>query len=188
MIDLLGRLNEEGVVYAEVRLCPALGLVYAVVPRWGCVLLFTLWRDWRSSRWVKVGKLDWRCLIFRCSSSNSLHRGEDVSPSDVGRPEISKNVVRDSREGMDREIKKVKEKYTKWYYVHNCLWGFYITYKLQVKEGAETQQMLVEKIVGLQRACARRQEKLDFLEEHVEQVFLGSRSLLKLMPTHRFSC
>ena len=40
----------------------------------------------------------------------------------------------------------------------------------KVKEGAETQQMLVEKIVGLQRACARRQEKLDFLEEHVEQV------------------
>ena len=53
-----------------------------------------------------------------------------------------------------------------------------------MKEGAETQQMLVEKIVGLQRACARRQEKLDFLEEHVEQVLLGSRSLLKLMTTH----
>ena len=42
----------------------------------------------------------------------------------------------------------------------------------KVKEGAETQQMLVEKIVGLQRACARRQEKLDFLEEHVEQVLV----------------
>jgi len=84
-------------------------------------------------------------LGSRCSSSSSLHRGEDVSPSNVGRPEISKEVVRDSREGMDREIKKVKE-------------------------GAETQQMLVEKIVGLQRACARRQEKLDFLEEHVEQL------------------
>ena len=53
-----------------------------------------------------------------------------------------------------------------------------------MKEGAETQQMLVEKIVGLQRACARRQEKLDFLEEHVEQVLLGQRSPLILMPTH----
>ena len=64
-------------------------------------------------------------------------------------------MVRDSREGMEREIKKVKE-------------------------GAETQQMLVEKIVGLQRACARRQEKLDFLEEHVEQVsdFTNSCSYL----------
>ena len=47
--------------------------------------------------------------------------------------------------------------------------------RYQVKEGAETQQMLVDKIVGLQRACARRQEKLDFLEEHVEQVFFGSK-------------
>ena len=44
-----------------------------------------------------------------------------------------------------------------------------------MKEGAETQQMLVDKIVGLQRACARRQEKLDFLEEHVEQVFFRSK-------------
>ena len=49
--------------------------------------------------------------------------------------------------------------------------GFLFT-PFKVKEGAETQQMLVEKIVGLQRACARRQEKLDFLEEHVEQVIL----------------
>jgi len=70
-------------------------------------------------------------LGSRCSSSSSLHRGEDISPSsNMGRPEISK----------------------------------------EVKEGAETQQMLVEKIVGLQRACARRQEKLDFLEEHVQQL------------------
>jgi len=84
-------------------------------------------------------------LGSRCSSSSSLHRGEEISPSNAGRPEISKEVVRDSRELMEREIKKVKE-------------------------GAETQQMLVEKIVGLQRACARRQEKLDFLEEHVEQL------------------
>ena len=53
-----------------------------------------------------------------------------------------------------------------------------------MKEGAETQQMLFEKIVGLQRACARRQEKLDFLEEHVEQVLLGQSSLPILMPTH----
>ena len=48
-------------------------------------------------------------LTFRCSSSNSLHRGEDVSPSNAGRPEISREVVRDSKEGMDREIKKVMD-------------------------------------------------------------------------------
>merc|ERR1719278_957519 len=84
-------------------------------------------------------------LGSRCSSSSSLHHGEQVSPSSVGKPEICKEVARDSRDGMERDIKRVKE-------------------------GAETQQMLVEKIVGLQRACARRQEKLDFLEEHVEQL------------------
>ena len=53
--------------------------------------------------------------------------------------------AKDVKQGMEKEIKKVKE-------------------------GMETQQMLVEKIVGLQRACAKRQEKLDFLEEHVQQV------------------
>ena len=55
----------------------------------------------------------------------------------------------------------------------------------KVKEGAETQQMLVEKIVGLQRACARRQEKLDFLEEHVEQVsdFTNSCSYLNIFSS-----
>merc|ERR1740128_332894 len=36
--------------------------------------------------------------------------------------------------------------------------------------GGPDSQMLIEKIVKLQRACARRQEKLDFLEEHVEQL------------------
>ena len=53
--------------------------------------------------------------------------------------------AKDAKQGMEKEIKKVKE-------------------------GMETQQMLVEKIVGLQGACAKRQEKLDFLEEHVQQV------------------
>merc|ERR1719319_2085595 len=32
----------------------------------------------------------------------------------------------------------------------------------------DTQQLLVEKVVKLQRSCARRQEKLEFLEEHVQ--------------------
>merc|ERR1719239_2086405 len=35
---------------------------------------------------------------------------------------------------------------------------------------ADTQQLLVEKIVKLQKACARRQEKLDILEEHISQL------------------
>ena len=55
--------------------------------------------------------------------------------------------AKDAKQGMEKE-KEIKK----------------------VKEGMETQQMLVEKIVGLQRACAKRQEKLDFLEEHVQQV------------------
>ena len=40
---------------------------------------------------------------------------------------------------------------------------------------ANTQQLLVEKIVKLQRVCARtwRQEKLDLLEEPVEQLMNG---------------
>ena len=89
------------------------------------------------------------CLIHclsssRSSSSSSLHRGDDAG----GKPDSSREVVKeakDAKQGMEKEIKKVKE-------------------------GMETQQMLVEKIVGLQRACAKRQEKLDFLEEHLQQV------------------
>jgi len=34
----------------------------------------------------------------------------------------------------------------------------------------EAQHLLVEKIIKLQRSCAKRQEKLDLLEEHVEQL------------------
>ena len=56
--------------------------------------------------------------------------------------------------------------------MHTILLNRVLSSPDKVKEGAETQQMLVEKIVGLQRACARRQEKLDFLEEHVEQVLV----------------
>jgi len=40
----------------------------------------------------------------------------------------------------------------------------------QVECNIPDRQVLVEKIVKLQRACARRQEKLDFLEEHSEQL------------------
>jgi len=43
------------------------------------------------------------------------------------------------------------------------------TEKLEVPAG-DAQQLLVEKIVKLQRACARRQEKLDILEEHIQQL------------------
>ena len=31
-------------------------------------------------------------------------------------------------------------------------------------------QVMIEKIVKLQKSCAKRQEKVDFLEEHVEQL------------------
>ena len=64
--------------------------------------------------------------------------------------------AKDAKQGMEKEIKKVKE-------------------------GMETQQMLVEKIVGLQRACAKRQEKLDFLEEHVQQVGPFQVTLLSII-------
>merc|ERR1712013_84178 len=80
----------------------------------------------------------------RSSSSSSLHRGDDAS----GKPDISREVVKeakDAKQGMEKEIKKVKE-------------------------GMETQQMLVEKIVGLQRACAKRQENLSTLGEEVSKM------------------
>ena len=71
---------------------------------------------------------------------------------------------KDAKQGVEKEIKKVKE-------------------------GMETQQMLVEKIVGLQRACAKRQEKLDFLEEHVQQVGPFQIALLSyISKTFFFSC
>ena len=72
--------------------------------------------------------------------------------------------AKDAKQGVEKEIKKVKE-------------------------GMETQQMLVEKIVGLQRACANRQEKLDFLEEHVQQVGPFQITLLSyISKTFFFSC
>jgi hypothetical protein len=44
--------------------------------------------------------------------------------------------------------------------------------------------MLVEKIVKLQRSCARRQEKLEFLEEHVEQLVLEVRKKNKIIQNY----
>eukprot|EP00090_Calanus_glacialis_P038399 TRINITY_DN6701_c0_g1_i4.p1 TRINITY_DN6701_c0_g1~~TRINITY_DN6701_c0_g1_i4.p1 ORF type:complete len:807 (+),score=340.83 TRINITY_DN6701_c0_g1_i4:80-2500(+) len=48
----------------------------------------------------------------------------------------------------------------------------------------DTQQLLVEKIVKLQRACARRQEKLDLLEEHVEQLMNEIKKKNKLIQNY----
>jgi len=48
----------------------------------------------------------------------------------------------------------------------------------------DTQQLLVEKIVKLQRACARRQEKLDFLEEHVQQLLTELKKKNRLIQAY----
>lgn len=57
-------------------------------------------------------------------------------------------------------------------------------YKEKVPVDSDTQQLLVEKIVKLQKACARRQEKIDFLEEHGETMLTEIKKKNKLIQAY----
>ena len=56
-----------------------------------------------------------------------------------------------------------------------------VTFKEKIDVDSDTQQLLVEKIVKLQKSCARRQEKIDFLEEHVETMLNEIKKKNKLI-------
>jgi len=102
----------------------------------------------------------------RCSSSSSLHKEVervDLSPSSGHGPS---NLAVLGTNGVSRKVSQVSLQEPVHDSRHREVSGGYVN-SLQLPD---TQQLLVEKIVKLQRACARRQEKLDLLEEHVEQL------------------
>jgi len=108
------------------------------------------------------GRRDLSPLGSRTSSSSSLHR-EDTSPQanhhnsspQVNHHNSSPQVNHLSVNGERKERRESSDS-------HHELIGV-------IQQMPDT-QTLVEKIVKLQRACARRQEKLDFFEEHVQQL------------------
>jgi len=112
----------------------------------------------------------------RCSSSNSLHkeveRGE-VSPS-TGHSPTSLGVQMTNGQGRKVSQTSLQEAMLIDTRHREVSGGSAGQPDLRGSNNSlqlpDTQQLLVEKIVKLQRACARRQEKLDLLEEHVEQL------------------
>jgi len=112
----------------------------------------------------------------RCSSSNSLHkeveRGE-VSPS-TGHSPTSLGVQMTNGQGRKVSQTSLQEAMLTDTRHREVSGGSAGQPDLRGSNNSlqlpDTQQLLVEKIVKLQRACARRQEKLDLLEEHVEQL------------------
>jgi len=115
-------------------------------------------------------------ISSRCSSSSSLHKevervemspGTGHSPTSLG----VQHSNGQSRKVSQTSLQDVGQSDTRHREVsggsvgHLDLRGSNNSLQLP-----DTQQLLVEKIVKLQRACARRQEKLDLLEEHVEQL------------------
>lgn len=104
-----------------------------------------------------VGGKELSPLGSRTSSSSSLHR-EETSP------QANHLVVNGEKERKERRESSESH--------HNELIGV-----------MPDTQTLVEKIVKLQRACARRQEKLDFFEEHVQQL-LGEIKKKNKVITH----
>jgi len=96
-------------------------------------------------------------LGSRTSSSSSLHR-EETSP------QANHLIVNGEKERKERRESSESH--------HNELIGV-----------MPDTQTLVEKIVKLQRACARRQEKLDFFEEHVQQLLVEIKKKNKVI-TH----
>lgn len=128
--------------------------------------------------------------ISRSSSSTSLHKPDiqdcslgllkPVSPSYSANPvsptiSMHSNSSYDDRR-FDQDRLTVRESG-----VGMKRWNSDVNRNHQVEGPVPDTQMLVEKIVKLQRSCARRQEKLEFLEEHVEQLVLEVRKKNKII-------
>jgi len=101
-------------------------------------------RDSGQEREGSPGQLS---VSSRCSSSSSISRDCDVSRDQNSDQHMVMMVTRTSDNGVHQELSPT-----------------------MTLAPADTQQLLVEKIVKLQKNCARRQEKLDILEEHVSQL------------------
>eukprot|EP00092_Neocalanus_flemingeri_P040426 GFUD01044027.1.p1 GENE.GFUD01044027.1~~GFUD01044027.1.p1 ORF type:complete len:857 (+),score=378.83 GFUD01044027.1:68-2638(+) len=112
----------------------------------------------------------------RCSSSNSLHKELETVELSPGTGHSTTSLVVQHNSQLSKKVSQTSlqdagQPDTR----HREVSGGSVgqldlrgsSNSLQL---ADTQQLLVEKIVKLQRACARRQEKLDLLEEHVEQL------------------
>merc|ERR1719348_2095641 len=101
-------------------------------------------RDSGQEREGSPGQLS---VSSRCSSSSSISRDCDVSREQNSDQHMVMMVTRTSDNGVHQELSPT-----------------------MTLAPADTQQLLVEKIVKLQKNCARRQEKLDILEEHISQL------------------
>jgi len=122
----------------------------------------------------------------RCSSSSSLHKDverADLSPGvglghsptslSVGNNGLGRKVSQTSlQEAVQTESSRQRE-------VSGGSMGSNTSLQLP-----DTQQLLVEKIVKLQRACARRQEKLDILEEHIQQLMNEIKKKNKIIQNY----
>jgi len=102
-------------------------------------------RDSGQDREGSPGQLS---MSSRCSSSSSISRDCDVSREQSSEQHmVMVTNTRISDNGVNQENSPTL-----------------------TLGPADTQQLLVEKIVKLQKNCARRQEKLDILEEHISQL------------------
>jgi len=114
----------------------------------------------------------------RCSSSSSLHKDFEKSensqssgnsPSSLGLSVNNGHVRKLSQTSLSEPIcTETRHREPSGSSMgHSDIKGNNSSSSLPLPDA---QQLLVEKIVKLQRACARRQEKLDILEEHVAQL------------------
>jgi len=122
----------------------------------------------------------------RCSSSSSLHKDverSELSPG-IGSGHSPTSLTVNSSNGLGRRTSQTSLQEA----VHTD------NRQREVSGGSmgsntslqlpDTQQLLVEKIVKLQRACARRQEKLDILEEHIQQLMAEIKKKNKIIQNY----
>jgi len=122
----------------------------------------------------------------RCSSSSSLHKDaerSDLSPG-VGPGHSPTSLTVTNTNGLGRKISQTSlqdavQTETRQREVSGGSMGSNTSLQLP-----DTQQLLVEKIVKLQRACARRQEKLDILEEHIQQLMEEIKKKNKIIQNY----
>jgi len=122
----------------------------------------------------------------RCSSSSSLHKDVDrseLSPG-IGSGHSPSSLTVTNTNGLGRRTSQTSlheavQTENRQREVSGGSMGSNTSLQLP-----DTQQLLVEKIVKLQRACARRQEKLDILEEHIQQLMAEIKKKNKIIQNY----
>jgi len=125
----------------------------------------------------------------RCSSSSSLHKDverSELSPG-IGSGHSPTSLTVNSSNGLGRRtsqtsLQEAVHTENRQREVSGGSMGSNTSLQLP-----DTQQLLVEKIVKLQRACARRQEKLDILEEHIQQLMAEIKKKNKIIQNYFMS-